>query len=493
MKNLNRIIAITPFIALAVSLGACNSDEPVSSPEAVFNAPIARAVPKVGASKLDPTIVELDAADAATVADIYLNSRAISHSGAPKTVLRSGNAKTVKNMVAINDSSGNPAIYAVNFEDGYIMVSATQKYFPVLAEVEYGTFTLDVLKETGMEVVVDEMLANIEIARSGKYDFKARTYWRDYVDNGDSRMRQSRLRASDDYWEEYDRWLNSDGVYGNNVYYLHDCFDNEILPEDVYNSYVRAAQDEDLWEGTDYSWWWTAYVVEKKTSTFETHGPLLTTKWHQDKPYNTTGKDFLGCVTIATAQLMKYFRHPLTFKWDNMPDRIKDSSDSPDLTSFLAGLSDELKVSQGGGSNIGEAKRVLQNYGYNVTEIKHDDSKIIASLKKDYPVYARGGDANGGAGHAWVIDGLEYSTSLTEYVLYRLADHYYPDFRYEEAQSYERYQEYSSVIRYHYNWGGGGSQDGWFIYYAIPTFIDSSNKICEFTKDRKELIINNYR
>lgn len=85
---------------------------------------------------------------------------------------------------------------------------------------------MDVLKETGMGVLVDEMVAEIKVARSGKYDFKAKTYWRDYVENGPSQKRRTRLMANsepnDDYWAEYDRWMNSDGVKGNNVYLLDE-------------------------------------------------------------------------------------------------------------------------------------------------------------------------------------------------------------------------------------------------------------------------------
>lgn len=487
-----RIITAAPFVAVTVLLASCESDVTVSSSETVFEATAVQAVPPVAGSKLAPSVVELDAADAATVAGIYINSNASSRSGAVKSVSRSGNAQTVKNIVAINDSAGNPAIYAVNYEDGYIMVSATKKYFPILAEVEHGTFSLDVLKETGMEVVVDEMLADIALARSGKYDFKASAYWRGYVDNDTPQMRKSKSRASDDYWEEYDRWWFSDGVYGNNVYYLHDCFDNGILPEDVYDSYVRAAQDEDLWEGTEYSWWWTAYVVEKNTSTVETHGPLLTTRWDQGSPYNTTGKKALGCVTIATGQLMKYYRHPTSFNWDNMPDAMSKYTVAPDLTTFLARLRSELRVNDNGGATIGDAKRVLQNYGYNITETNHNDSKIIASLKKEYPVFAQGRDPNNQIGHAWVIDGLDNSTSLTEYVLYRLADSYYPNFRYEEAQCYEKYQKYTSITRYHYNWGWGGDHNGWFLYNVVPE-INTGLKVSKYSEDRKELIINSYK
>ncbi|MGM9853851.1 MAG: C10 family peptidase [Muribaculaceae bacterium] len=490
MKNFRLKIAIMSLVTAAISLVSCESDVSVSSPETVFEATAIRAVPTAAGSKLNPSVVELDAADAATVASIYINSNESSRSGAVKSVSRSGNAQTVKNIVAINDAAGNPAIYAVNYEDGYIMVSATQKYFPVLAEVEHGTFTLDVLKETGMEVVVDEMLADITLAKSGKYDFKTSKYWRDYVDNDTSQMRRSISEASDDYWEEYERWWFSDGVYGNNVYYLHDCFEKEILSEDVYNSYVRAAQDEDLWEGTDYSWWWTAYVVEQKTSTSKFYGPFLTTKWHQKEPYNTTGKGALGCVTIATGQLMKYYRHPSIFNWNNMPDVMNENTVAPELTSFLARLRTELNVTDDGAATILDAQRVLQSYGYNVTLINHDLSKVVSSLEKNRPVYARGIKSGESVGHAWVIDGLEDIVNRTEYVLYRLADNYYPKFRYMEAQSYDKREEYSTITKLHYNWGWGGYQDGWFMYYGTYLIESDQNP---YTSDRMDLIINSYK
>ncbi len=338
------------------------------------------------------------------------------------------------------------------------------------------------MEKTGLGIIVDDMKTNIAIARNGEYDFDTRTYWRDYVDDGALRTPQLRSRVNDDYWAEYDRWWFSDEVYGNNVYYLRECFDREILPEDVYNEYIRAAQDEDLWEGTDYSWRWTAYVVEKETSSLEVHGPLITSKWHQGDPYNISGKKPLGCVTVATAQLMKYYRHPSSYDWDSMPDEMQYRIESPELTSFLICLRSELKVNDNGGASIGDAKRVLQNYGYNVTQTDHNDTKIVSSLKRDYPVYARGEDSKGQGGHAWVIDGLRISSHRTDYVLYRLADMYYPDFQYEEAQSYEKYYTFSSLISYHMNWGWGPGYDGWILSYYKPTLIDGST-VYEFTKN----------
>lgn len=58
--------------------------------------------------------------------------------------------------------------------------------------------------------------------------------------------------------------------------------------------------------------------------------PLLTTKWGQDYGYNSlvplncpshfTGKAYTGCVATAMAQIMKYYKMPSSYNWNNMPD-----------------------------------------------------------------------------------------------------------------------------------------------------------------------------
>lgn len=80
-------------------------------------------------NKISKDVEILSKEDAMSVAAIFADAN----------LTRSG-SRQVRNVVAINDETGNPLMYAVNFDEGYILVSATRKYFPVLAEVESGNF-----------------------------------------------------------------------------------------------------------------------------------------------------------------------------------------------------------------------------------------------------------------------------------------------------------------------------------------------------------------
>ncbi len=55
----------------------------------------------------------------------------------------------------IKDASDRTLMYAVNYEDGYIIVSATKNYYPVLAEVDHGTYTGE-KTGTGQDVLMNE-------------------------------------------------------------------------------------------------------------------------------------------------------------------------------------------------------------------------------------------------------------------------------------------------------------------------------------------------
>lgn len=82
--------------------------------------------------KISKDITTLSSDDAIKVANLF------SH-GAVLT--KSESLKAVKSVVPVKDASGRTLIYAVNYDDGYILISATKRYYPVLAEVEHGTFT----------------------------------------------------------------------------------------------------------------------------------------------------------------------------------------------------------------------------------------------------------------------------------------------------------------------------------------------------------------
>lgn len=420
--------------------------------------------------RLDPLTTDLSVNDALIVANLSKNK-----------FTRSNTAGSVRNVETIFDDNHKPVIYAVNFEDGYMLISATRKYYPILAIVDHGSYKCD-LNNGAFNLIVKDMIESIKAARDGNIKESYTNLWSKYVENEKFHSIERKTRSvDDDYWLAFENWYASVNVNENvKIRKLKNCSD--VLPENVYQSFTSEAANLDLWEGTTYNWENTAYVVEETIERSNTTGPLLSTKWSQTGTFNTTDYQYLGCVTVAVGQLMRYYEQPSSISWKDMPDTYGN----PTLTNFLAKLRSELKVSDSGSSNIDNAERVLKSYGYSVDKIKHDATRIYSSLKQNKPVYARGEDEIGGKGHAWVIDGLYHSETIIRYTLYHLSDLAYPQFKYEEVDG-GTFEQYSALTTYHMNWGWKGQNNGWFIDQR-PWIMENGTYTYKFSKDRKELI-----
>ncbi|MBO7458156.1 MAG: InlB B-repeat-containing protein [Paludibacteraceae bacterium] len=213
-------------------------------------------------------------------------------------------------------------------------------------------------------------------------------------------------------------------------------------------------------------------------------GPLLTTKWNQGAPYNNlcptysgSNRSATGCVATAMSQVMKYWGWPehgqgsksyssqgshsvnfanATYDWSNMLENYgyNNSSVSQNAVATLmyhAGVAVEMNYGassgaqtiaiQNGNNNYACAQNALWRYfKYNADSIKGyyrsggygysswTDANWINMLKtelnKKHPImYAGSGD---GGGHSFVCDG------------------------------------YDNANYFHFNWGWGGSYDGYF-------------------------------
>jgi len=421
--------------------------------------------------KLPANIKNLTAADAEILTKIFYTDI--------KT--KSTFKKNIQDIIPIKDENGITAIYAVNFiEDGYILISATTSFFPVIAVVEHGKYRKESLN-TGEEIVLGGIIQDIKLAQEGKHDFNCQPFWSKYLASDNL---PKNTKTSDDYKEEFDNWYASQ-AYGNyRITKLVNC--RNTLPDNVYSEFVNAAQTEDLWEGTEYSWENTAYVVERTTETNINIGPLLKTHWNQNGTFSNDGK-YLGCVTIATGQIMRFFEYPLTFSWNSMPYDYGNEA----LRYFLAKLKSEISKDDNGSAKIGDAERVLKNYGYSVIQSDHDTSKIYNHINDTKtPVYARGAKGFLQTGHAWVIDGLYHSEYNVSYTLYRLSDAWYPKFKYDKAEAATPWNNYSAFTRFHMNWGWGGQGDGWFFDNNIAVSLPGESEKRNYHYDRKELYIS---
>ena len=221
--------------------------------------------------------------------------------------------------------------------------------------------------------------------------------------------------------------------------------------------------------------------------------PLCTTKWNQSWPYNkfcpeqpanwsSNGHAVVGCVATAMAQIMKYWNYPTqgqgiktytpycqtchgnaypsqtvnfggtTYDWANMPNEISSSSpvaqiDAVATISYHCGVSVEMMYDHhgtGSGAYSTDVPAAISNYfKYAPSTVVNRqnnstwDDDLRNAIRMGRPVYYSGFDEEGG-GHAFVCDG------------------------------------YDENGLFHFNFGWGGANDGYFTTEAMEYHVNSS-------------------
>lgn len=208
---------------------------------------------------------------------------------------------------------------------------------------------------------------------------------------------------------------------------------------------------------------------------------LCQTKWNQDYPYNyycptanggPGGRVYAGCVASAMSQVMKFWDHPqkgtgshsysyyvpgtgsgpwtanfgdTNYDWENMPVSINNNSpqvqiDAVATLMYHCAVSVDMMwaVDGSGAFSADVPQRIAQYFDYsNQAVLRNRDSYSYAewaqmlkeSFDMGWPLYYSGQSPDGG--HAFVCDG------------------------------------YNDADLFHYNWGWGGSGDGWFDFDLI--------------------------
>lgn len=212
---------------------------------------------------------------------------------------------------------------------------------------------------------------------------------------------------------------------------------------------------------------------DQQRSAFNQLDPLLTSKWNQGKYYNELcpedpagpgGRAYAGCVATAMGQVMFYFRHPETgsgeysyyhpdydtisanfeqtaYRWHEMVNQVTGSNLAVAELLFHLGVSvDMVYGPNGSGMYNHKAAYSLRNHFKYAPETQYVfrdsttmdwDSLMIAHLDQRIPMYYAGWSQPHIYGHAFVVDG------------------------------------YQGEGFYHFNWGWGGSFDGYFYTHQL--------------------------
>ena len=194
--------------------------------------------------------------------------------------------------------------------------------------------------------------------------------------------------------------------------------------------------------------------------------PLTKTTWNQGEPYNNDcplvngQRSVTGCVATAVAQIMKFHKWPerpvgsnagvsfsgTTYDWNNMIDSYEKGNYSSTQSAAVAKLMRQVGAAvnmqyspySSGAYDYDVQIALAKYFGYSpdltfhwrdYTPMKEWIEIVYAELAEGRPVYYSGSSSEGG--HAFVCDG------------------------------------YSENDYFHFNWGWGGYEDGYFLLSAL--------------------------
>ncbi len=474
MKKLFKLFVSVIMMAITLACySSCNQNQDDLLENKTPNHPH-----RVLQKRIPKEITNLSKSDAAIVAELFQSK--------DKTRAEYSDAISI---VPIRDKNGEVKIYAVNFFDGYVLVSATKKYFPILAYIDHGTYTHK------NKINGEEFLINGMIDRINKIDLDTVQKKKEHIAHEWSKFEELEMpvftRAGINDFDDaaYEEALSGleemwwDPCSGQ-LYKLTEC-QNLFTPEE-YASYCTRAEAEfdDLFGGSKYEWENTAMVGIYEEGSYESTGVLLKTRWDQDWDDSIYSKK-MGCTTIAVGQIMKFFEYPLYFNWSEMHNTQVTST----ATNFLYQLRANLNTTEDGASSIQDAYNVLTQYGYQCSIKNHNSALVQGSLRKKRPVFQSGVEHGKANGHAWVCDGYSFSQDYVEYKLFGLG---YSPYRpneicYVEIEGNNKiiWYDYGTPY-YHMNWGNGGLRDGWYM-------DDLSDSMNQFVNYRADIIIDGMR
>lgn len=104
--------------------------------------------------------------------------------------------KVIKEIKVMEDENGKPSMYVVNFSNnqGFVLVSATRNFLPVLAYNDEGNFIIPEENVNGLSFWMEKTKQNVKIADALPADCTAkfRSEWNKYEEQGNLDFTESR-------------------------------------------------------------------------------------------------------------------------------------------------------------------------------------------------------------------------------------------------------------------------------------------------------------
>ncbi|MCD8295531.1 MAG: C10 family peptidase [Clostridia bacterium] len=415
---------------------------------------------------IDALVQAAVSSDAVTLDDI----RSIATATSGKT----RNSSTAYSISSIDDAEGNPAIYVINFENnkGFILVSATKNYLPVLAYSDTGSFTVSEEMPEGLKMWKEETVSTIEYVNTLPEDSvaKYRDCWRQYeepVSAVSSSNSVSTLSVSDSELSEAQAIVMEFSL--ESMLEGYDILDvtGEMTGDNALDEEIRDFIQGYIYPLYEEEWTRLCVVRRKSLDNTTTVDNFMETVWEQDFGYNDSFpvsnegvKAVAGCGPVAAGQIMYYYKYPASFDWEGMYPDCATTATS-DLLLDVANKANAVFWSNDKNdtsTTIDDIDSALKSYGYTTTMGDHDAATAWKNIQSKIPVYMRANDSNDeGNAHAWVASGGKYSMTYTSYEVYTFTSR----LRFVNAATYRL--NYFLIYYFYMNWGRYGASNGFYI------------------------------
>jgi len=326
---------------------------------------------------------------------------------------RTDHKKEIDWVQPVANDAGEVGCYVINFKDdqGYVILSGDYRTVPVFAHADKGSFPApgDSL-HVSLAMVLEQALDHVDYTRDSIPEVTPEilSLWMSMGLDG-SIPPPSQCDCSNPTYE-CEQTCNTGGSSGGTTGGGITGGDGGGVLGRPYTEYAYSSR------GIDPKYF------------------MLETAWEQRECFNDHSKDlgctgyedtraWAGCVAIAMAQVMRYYKYPPdTYNWDAMPiDKNDTSANCDEAARLIRYCGDAVNMHWG----CNESRAQLSNVSRSLSELSYynggnvksfDRSEVWDEIFSTHPVILGGcrdsfsiGNWNiwGTHGHAWVCDGYK--------------------------------------------------------------------------------------
>lgn len=415
-----------------------------------------------------------------TLAQIVDCSNSIFNNISGNKLSRSEKEETAIVSEIITTEGSKAFLIKKNNSGGFVLLSSNKDFEPILAYDENGTFSDDYIQNESFMFWLNQTLSLSAVTNiPDSVKIQNNIKWKALLGSNKilSKKRVSRANNCDIDYEAAEQQAIQEWIAKGWQYCKMNDY-KEALPDGMAEDIAAVnALDYDEIAGcyiSDY-----AYIVTWTEKSEYATGPIVSTKWGQDDPYNIALKrkyskaNLLGCSAVALGQIVKYHRWVAGYDYAKMPDRLY--YDNGVLPEFLMEMGELIGIDYANastpGASISQVIAACKKIGYNP---QHSIFSYNVSAS-ELPMFVYGSSATGGkdSSHIWVCDGCSDQYYKVHY--YLMIPNPHP----EDAMVYGlpyipfngKYNGYQNEFTRHYahfNWGWSGVYDGWYIDAANP-------------------------